>query len=71
MTKREIGESIFTILAIIALWPVLLNWEHPLYRVFLGVILVVLCVLVIGKFKRIRDEFDKTKIETKRRTRKD
>ncbi len=71
MTKREIGESIFPILAIIALWPVLLNWEHSLYQIFLGVILVVLCVLVIGKFKRIRDEFDKTKIETKRRPRKD
>ena len=71
MTKREIGESIFTILAIIALWPVLLNWEHPLYQVFLCIILVVLCVLVIGKFKRLRDEFDKTKIETKRKTRND
>jgi uncharacterized membrane protein len=67
MTRREIVESIFTILAIIALWPVLLNWEHPLYQVFLGVILVILCVLVIGKFRRIRKEFDKTKIETKRR----
>ena len=67
MTRREIVESIFTILAIIALLPVLLNWEHPLYQVFLGVILVILCVLVIGKFRRIRKEFDKTKIETKRR----
>ncbi len=66
MSKREIGEAVFTILAILALWPVLLNWNHPLYQVLLGVILVILCVLVVGKFRRLRYEFDKTKIDTSR-----
>lgn len=69
MTRREIVETIFTILAIVSLWPVLLNWDHPMYQVFLGVILVILCYLVVGKFRRIRKEFDKSKIDTTRGSR--
>lgn len=67
MTRREIAEAVFTILAILSIWPVILEWDHPLYRVILGVVLVILIVLVVGKFRRIRQEYDKTLPEAKKR----
>lgn len=67
MTKREIAESVFTILAILSLWPMLLGWSHPLYHVILGVELVILCALVIGKFRRFRQEADKKRLDVRNR----
>ena len=67
MTKREIAESVFTILAILSLWPVLFEWDHPIYQVILGVVLVILCALVIGKFRRFRQEADKKRLDVKNR----
>lgn len=67
MTKKEKLEAGFTILAILALWPVILGWENPLYQVVLGVILVVFIVLVAQKFLRIRAIYNATRVEAKKR----
>lgn len=67
MTTKEKLEAGFTILAILALWPVILGWENPLYQVALGVILVVFIVLVAQKFRRIRSIYNATKVEAKKR----
>lgn len=67
MTTREKLEAGFTILAILALWPVILGWENPLYQVALGVILVIFIVLVAQKFRRIRAIYNATRVEAKKR----
>ncbi len=67
MNRREILESAFTILAILALWPVILGWEHPIYSILLGVILVIFIVLTVNKFRRIKRLHDEGKIEAKGR----
>ena len=67
MTTKEKLEAGFTILAILALWPVILGWENPLYQVALGVILVVFIVLVAQKFRRIRSIYNATRVEAKKR----
>ncbi|MBM3263329.1 MAG: hypothetical protein FJY97_07880 [candidate division Zixibacteria bacterium] len=67
MTRREIGETAFTILAIAALWPAILGWNHPVYQVIMGIVLVVLSALVVNKFRRIRRMYDQTKVEAKQR----
>lgn len=67
MTTKEKLEAGFTILAILALWPVILGWENPVYQVVLGVILVVFIVLVAQKFRRIRSIYNATKVEAKKR----
>ena len=67
MTTREKLEAGFTILAIFALWPVILGWENPVYQVVLGVILVVFIALVAQKFRRIRSIYNASKVEAKKR----
>lgn len=67
MTKREIAEWIFTILAIASLWPAMLGWNHPVYQVAMGVVLAILVVLVVGKFRRMRKVYDGTKVEAKKK----
>ena len=67
MKRREILESAFTILAILALWPVILGWEHPIYNIMLGVILIIFIVLVINKFRRVKHMYEERKIEAKKR----
>lgn len=67
MTTREKLEAGFTILAILALWPVILGWENPVYQVVLGVILVVFIGLVAQKFRRIRSIYNASKVEAKKR----
>ncbi len=67
MTTKEKLEAGFTILAILALWPVILGWENPLYQVVLGVILVVFIALVAQKFRRIRAIYNATRVEAKKR----
>ena len=67
MTTREKLEAGFTILAILALWPVILGWENPVYQVVLGVILVVFIGLVVQKFRRIRSIYNASKVEAKKR----
>lgn len=67
MNRREILEAAFTILAILALWPVILGWEHPIYNVLLGVILIIFIVLVANKFRRIKHMYDENKVTAKKR----
>jgi|GEM_PF-1734250 hypothetical protein len=67
MNRREILESAFTILAVLALWPVILGWEHPVYSLLLGVILVIFIVLVINKFRRVKHMYNESKVEAKNR----
>ncbi|MXY96751.1 MAG: hypothetical protein F4Z29_03165 [Gemmatimonadetes bacterium] len=67
MTTREKLEAGFTILAILALWPVILGWDNPAYQVVLGVILVVFIALVAQKFRRIRAIYNATRVEAKKR----
>ncbi len=67
MTTKEKLEAGFTILAILALWPVILGWENPVYQVVLGVILVVFIVLVTQKFRRMRAIYNATRVEAKKR----
>lgn len=67
MTTKEKLEAGFTILAILALWPVILGWENPAYQVLLGVILVVFIALVAQKFRRIRSIYNATKVEARKR----
>ena len=67
MKRREILESAFTILAVLALWPVILGWEHPVYSLLLGVILVIFIVLVINKFRRVKHMYNESKVEAKNR----
>lgn len=67
MTTREKFEAGFTILAIFALWPVILGWDNPAYQVVLGVILVVFIALVAQKFRRIRAIYNATRVEAKKR----
>lgn len=57
MTKSEIAERIFTILAIAALWPMILGWHSLIYKIILVVILVILSVLLVNKFRRINQVF--------------
>ncbi len=67
MTTKEKLEAGFSLLAILALWPVILGWENPAYQVVLGVILVVFIALVVHKFRRIRAIYNKTRLEAKKR----
>ena len=67
MTKREKLEAGFTIVAIFALWPVVLGWENQIYQVVLGVILVVFIVLVAQKFRRLRAIYNATRVEARKR----
>lgn len=67
MTTREKLEAGFTILAILALWPVILGWDNPAYQVVLGVILVVFVALVAQKFRRIRAIYNASRVEAKKR----
>lgn len=67
MTRKEKLEAGFTILAIFALWPVVLGWENPVYQVVLGVILVIFIALVAQKFRRIRAIYNTSKVEARKR----
>ena len=67
MTNKEKLEAGFTILAVFALWPVILGWENPIYQVVLGVFLVVFIALVAQKFRRIRSIYNASKVEAKKR----
>ncbi len=67
MTTKEKLEAGFTILAILAIWPVILGWENPVYQVILGVFLVVFIVLVVQKFRRIRAMHAESRVEAKKR----
>ena len=67
MTKKEKLEAGFTIVAIFALWPVVLGWEHQIYQIVLGVILVVFIVLVAQKFRRLRSIYNATRVEARKR----
>ena len=68
MTTKEKFETGFTILAILALWPVILGWENPVYQVILGVFLVVFIVLVVQKIRRIRAMYNDSRVEAKKRS---
>ena len=67
MTRKEKLEAGFTILAIFALWPVVLGWENPVYQVVLGVILVIFIALVVQKFRRIRAIYNASKVGARKR----
>ena len=67
MTRRELAEGAFTILAIAALWPAILGWDNPIYQVALVIVLTVLVILVVGKFRRMRQVYDETKVDAKKR----
>ncbi|MBI4552598.1 MAG: hypothetical protein HY710_10055 [Candidatus Latescibacteria bacterium] len=57
MTKRELAERLFTLLAIASLWPTILGWTHPIYKVILIVVLAILCLLLVNRFRRINQVF--------------
>lgn len=57
MTKPELAERLFTLLAIASLWPIILGWTHPIYKVILIVVLAILCLLLVNKFRRINQVF--------------
>jgi len=67
MTRKEKLEAVFTLFAILALWPVILGWDNPIYQIVLGVLLVIFIALVIQKFRRIRTTYNESKIEAKKR----
>jgi len=67
MTNKEKFEAGFTLLAILALWPVILGWENPIYQVILSVFLVVFVVLVVHKIRRIRGMYKESMVEAKNR----
>jgi len=67
MTNKEKFEAGFTLLAILALWPVILGWENPIYQVILSVFLVVFVVLVVQKIRRIRSMYKESMVEAKNR----
>ena len=55
------------ILAIVLLWPSILGWDNPIYQVALVIVLAVLVVLVVGKFRRMGQVYDETKVNAKKR----
>ena len=67
MTNKEKFEAGFTLLAILALWPVILGWENPIYQVILSVFLIVFVVLVVHKIRRIRGMYKESMVEAKNR----
>lgn len=69
MTKKEKLETGFTLLAILALWPVILGWENPIYQIILGVFLIGFVVLVVQKIQRIRKMYKESMVEAKDRKR--
>ncbi len=52
--KVRLYEDIFIILCILALWPVILDWEEPIYEFALYVALAGLLVIFFRRVKRFR-----------------
>ena len=67
MTNKEKIEAGFTILAIMALWPVILGLDNPIYHVILAIFLAIFIVLVVNKFRRIRAIYKESMLEVKKR----
>jgi len=56
--KVRLGEDIFIILCILALWPVILGWDEPVYEFALYVALAGLLVIFFRRVKRFRRASD-------------
>ena len=55
MTKTEIVESVFSIVALVSLWPLIfLRWRSPWYYVYLYAVIAVLLVISVRRFRRFR-----------------
>ena len=59
---KHLFEDIFILLCILTLWPVILNWSHPLYEILLYVALAGLVWIFyrrIKRFRQARDELER------------
>jgi hypothetical protein len=60
--RGKIGEDIFILLCILALWPTILRWRSPFYEYLLYVALVGLLVVFfrrLQRFRRARKELER------------
>ena len=58
---RHLGEDLFILLSVLAIWPSILNWDHPaydllMYGALIGLVLIFLRRL--RRFRRVREEFE-------------
>ncbi|MCC7260882.1 MAG: hypothetical protein IT369_00030 [Candidatus Latescibacteria bacterium] len=59
--KVRLYEDLFILLCILALWPVILGWDDPVYEFALYVALAGLLVIFfrrLRRFKQAKREFD-------------
>ena len=46
-------EALATVLAVLSLWPWILGWTHPLWKVFMYFMLAVMLALFIANIRRL------------------
>lgn len=56
--KVRLYEDLFILLCILALWPVILGWDEPVYEFALYVALAGLLVIFFRRVKRFRRASD-------------
>ena len=59
-TPRHLGEDIFIILSIFSLWPVVLDWYHPLFEAVMYIALAGLVWIFYRRIKRFNEARRKT-----------
>ncbi len=52
--RREILESLIIFLAILSLWPVVLRWEGPIWKLLMYIFLFLLLVIFVSRINRFR-----------------
>ena len=57
---RHLGEDIFIILSIFSLWPVVLDWYHPLFEAVMYIALAGLVWIFYRRIKRFNEARRKT-----------
>ena len=52
---RHLGEDIFILLSIFSIWPVILDWSHPLFEIVMYVALAGLIWIFYRRIKRFKE----------------
>ena len=53
--RLRLLEDLFILVCILALWPVVLGWQHPVYEVILYIALAGLVFIFYRRINRFRD----------------
>ena len=63
--RSAIWETVAIFFAIVAMWPLVLRWEGPIFQVLLYLALLVMIVVFVRRWKKFHRLFERKRDEEK------